>query len=715
MGLAVNYNRAVYRNEKTGYSRFYAATSEFPEYHNEHGYITCEGVIPALPKGTPIFVSGTIKTIDNEHTFACNKVEYISNRNTAMIFLSKGLVKGVGEKTAEKILSFTGDDIYAAFHHTDNSIDLISDDQYTELRNKIMLPVWSNGIFLYLNRFDGDYSVADKIVKKYGERGLYLLKRKPFTVGEASGLRFDICDAIYCDNGGEPYSKFRIEALAVRALEFFSNAGHTYVSFDQLANKCNSLTRRFSNEPIPEVLLKRACFNSERIIIEKVKKDFRIYLKTLYTAEQITANQVKRILSSKKKLNYNDSVIEQAEEELSVKFSGKQRDAFSFLADSGIKLLTGKPGTGKTTVIKGLISAYKKHHPRSSILLAAPTGRAAQRLSEGTGQQAFTIHKALDVKPFGEGFICKDSTDPLCFSLIIIDEVSMMDISMTAMLLSAVRNNTLVIFCGDIEQLPSVGAGNVFHDLIESKLFPVIRLDVNHRQREDSLIIDNALSVISGKKELKTDASFVIEEYDDVTEIKDRVLQIAKTKWHCDDIYACQMLSSTKKDKAGSVSLNAGFQSDVITDKSVKSIKVGDTKFFVGDKVMTTANKYADGYVNGDVGEIVDITPIGVSIKTPYNTVIVPKANLVDLTTAYALTTHKSQGSEYDTVIISLPAVPSQLLQRNLLYTAITRAKKEVYIIAQTGALTKAIETKNTSLRQTGLQNKLSEQHFEIR
>jgi exodeoxyribonuclease V alpha subunit len=528
-------------------------------------------------------------------------------------------------------------------------------------------------------------------------------------VGIPAGLKFNTCDLIFAHEGGAYYNENRLEWLVVKCLEQNENSGNTYAHIKNImfwVNKLSKLSPVF-NEEVPESLIVRACFNSKKIVCEQSSPEFRYYLKKTYYEEKSIVSHLQRIQSSKTPLCFNEKLIKAIEKKNGVTYAEKQKLAFELLKSTGIKVVTGGPGTGKTTTVNGLIQAYHKMYPNNTILLCAPTGRAAQRLSEATSKKAFTLHKALDIKPFGDNDIQSRTleSNPLEADFIIVDEMSMTDTSIFSILLGAIKSDTLVLLCGDTDQLPSVGAGNILHDIIASDFVEKVQLDVVYRQAKESGITENAIKVNSGNSDLVKKDDFSTYKLDSQKELSDKVCELVSCYYKKDDPFAVQVLSSTKQGDAGTVLLNRKLQMLCNENKTLTELEFN---LKCGDKVMLTRNNYDIGYVNGDIGIITNIDSDYITIDIKGLAVTkVPRKYMSDISLAYAITIHKSQGSEYDTVVIALPSEPRVMLKRNLLYTAITRAKKRVILVTEQGSVEYAVNTLDTELRQTSILEKL--------
>lgn len=371
-------------------------------------------------------------------------------------------------------------------------------------------------------------------------------------------------------------------------------------------------------------------------------------------------------------------------------------NVFSFLSSTGIKIITGGPGTGKSTVINGLIHAYQKLHPYSRIALMAPTGRAAQRMREITGLKAGTIHKTLNIKPRerNDSLFSASYIHDFPAGLIIIDEASMLDEQLSAVMFMCFKEDATVILVGDVDQLPSIGAGKVLEDLLKCKVDgePIERVSliVNHRQKGKATIIKNANLINSGDGNIETDDSFIYNVVNTDEELKECAISAFLFCYDSDNPFGVQILCPKNKGIAGVKGLNTEIQNSIHGDKSdVLSDK--DYKFKIGDKVMATVNNYESDYVNGDIGIIKSCDSLSFTVNFSGRTIKIDKAQKDDFQLAYATTIHKSQGSQYDTVIICLPKESDGMMYRNLLYTAITRAQKQVIIYSAEGNVEKAV------------------------
>ena len=700
----------------TGQTKFTIHTCACVESRNSRGTLLCHGISPIFSSGMPIKLEGEINHLVIGDEFRFTSISpYSDKKETTVKYLSGGAFPGIGEKIAEKIVKVTGPDIFSFIQQSDAKE--ILDEKIKGIKADSLIRILRDTsqqkiVMDYIRPFGGDYIHAANIAQKYPSDSIGTLKRNCYKVGIDAGLSFFICDSIAQSENYFAYDARRIEAIVSLSLSNIMSHGHTCTNIDTLYKEVQKIVKSSAfSDPIPKGLIACTAHKEKSLVID-ISDGITYYLSDMHRAEKDLAKEARRIQEHSYKLPYSDDVITEIETSEGVSYSAKQKDAFSFLKTTGIKILTGGPGTGKTTTINGLIRAYKKMNPDSEILLCAPTGRAAQKLFEATGIRAMTIHRALDVKPIGNEIQYKTLEDPLEQKFIIVDEVSMADTTVISMLLGAIQTDSLVIFCGDINQLPSVGPGSVLNDLIKSQRFETVTLDVIYRQAKGSSIVSNAISINKGNQAFVHDKHFQIITVNTEEDIQNEIIKLAKEKYVPDDIFALQILSSTKKGEAGTTSLNLALQNicnpiKITENNSV--IQYGSYKYSVGDKVMMTANNYKCRYFNGDMGVIRSIDSDKLFVEFNEEVIEIPKKNLCDMTLALAVTIHKSQGSEYQTVVVSLPANPSIMLQRNLLYTAVTRAKKNIIIIEQSGAIKKAINTLSNTERKTNLLARLKD------
>ena len=481
------------------------------------------------------------------------------------------------------------------------------------------------------------------------------------------------------------------------------SCGHTYANIEDIFNGRKYL----KNEVFPNTI------TNAMIVAHIAQKGIRndhdlIYFNSMFQAELNTAKQIQRLNFSGSPLPFNERFIDESETQTGLKYAPQQREAFSLLKKTGVGILTGGPGTGKSTVINGILMAYEKMKPGGVIRLCAPTGRAAQRITETTGREAVTIHRLLEYKPFGRGMdVQRNASNPIEADIIIVDESSMLDIELASLFFSAVGNGTLVILVGDINQLPSVGAGDVLHDLITSGVVPVVQLTTVYRQAETSPIIANARAINAGIDNLIQNEDFVINKYQNDADIADAIIEYMQNNYDSTDPFGIQVLVPSRVGKAGLTELNSRLQEVLNPGRS--GVQYGRTCYRENDKVIFTRNNYDAGYFNGDIGVVTEARngQLVIKFQGKDDTVVISKELLEDVMLAYAMTIHKSQGSEFDTVVLPVSLSYSKMLYRKLYYTAVTRSKKKLIVIGDINALKKSAENNSQDIRMTTIKDKI--------
>lgn len=686
------------RNLESGYTVFDVAT--------EHSTVmTCTGCIIPPRCSVKVEVEGTLKADRKYGTQLVNCVlrEIIMDNQDVIDYLTA--IPGVGDATAIAVRDSFGPAIMDILQRAEPVEDLVREARIPHPKAEAIVEyIKKNAVrselFGVIAKFGGEYITAEKIYSTYGIHSMEALLASPYLVGLAAGLPFKVCDAISISNGGNPMSADRIQAALETVLTVESSMGHTYLPRDEAIQKVRYLLSQADKQVALSSLLMSTVLarGGERLQYE----NNRVYLRYLYWQEVKTAYALARLCRTGIRTECDpNELCTYAEGVCGVTYATRQREIFKALQCGGVCVLTGGPGTGKTTVIKGFLAAYEKLFPGNTIKLCAPTGRAAQRMSEATGRPATTIHRLLEYRPYGDSMMCKNEADPINAHCIVVDESSMIAIDTAELLFSAIRSGTMVLLVGDINQLPSVGAGNVLADIIASKTVPVVALNKTQRQGAGSPIIENAKRICAGDPSLMETEDFTfISKVDDA--IPDTVVELYARYHDPDDPFKVQVLVPSRKNKVtGSEALSRAIQKRVNTQRP--ALWYGQTGYAIGDKVMTTQNNYNVGYMNGDVGLITRIDEESITVRFNDETLDIPASCLSDVSLAYASTVHKSQGSEYETAIVALPSEPANMLQRNILYTAVTRAKKRVIVVASDGSVTICINTERTTKRRTSL------------
>ncbi len=634
-------------------------------------------------------------------------------------YLGSGLIKGVGPVTARKIVDHFGLKTLDILDNSPEKIlevsgigpskaDLIGNAWVEQQQIKeVMLFLQGNGV---------SASLAVKIYKQYGEKSIQVVRETPYQLArDIFGVGFKTADLIARKMGLALDSPERIQTGLLYALGNLSNEGHCYATQEQLLADTVLLLDLPKEQCAAQI---EPLIVQEAIILDREV----LYLPPFFHAEKGVANKLLRMMNNTqdrlgafKRINWQlaFSVLDRNSE---IMLTDQQKLAVKTALTEKVSVLTGGPGTGKSTITGSIIQLLKEKH--ASVLLAAPTGRAAKRLSETTGLQAKTIHRLLEYTPSERTNFVRDRENPLDADLIIIDETSMVDILLMNHLLNAVEVGSHILFVGDMDQLPSVGPGNVLRDLIESQVIPVIRLDTIFRQAEDSFIIVNAHRINNGDMPLfsKESTDFFLFPETDALKAADWVIDLVnqrvQNKFGFDPLRDIQVLTPMHRGACGVSELNERIQAVLNPEDPRKAeVRHGARVFRVGDRVMQIRNDYERQIFNGDLGVIASIDAENHIISVNFDERLVPceTLQLEELVHAYAISIHKSQGSEFPVVIIPLLMQHYMMLQRNLLYTAVTRARKLVVMVGDKKSIGMAVRNNKIALRNTFLKERLHE------
>lgn len=696
------YDKTIFRNTKTGKTYFTFNTKDI-----RPSKIKCVGICQVYSTDMPLKLKGELKNDGKFYFTECYPC--VNSKDRLISFLSGKNFNGIGEKTAEKIYEFVGGDIFA-FAFKSNAEEKLAREFNNkiakEIITKIKLLEGSNQIYKYIEPFGGNMYNAIKIADS---SNLEKFCADVYNIGRPAGLSFGCCDSIAKSLSYSPYDSRRINGLLDEVIEVIMSAGHAYSNIQDITRMINNICKSsaYTDTFCAPYVATYASSHPKYKIVEE-SGEIKYYSLFMYKTEISVANKVLALSQNSSTLPFDEKIIEEMEKSYGIKYADAQKASFSMLKTTGIKILTGGPGTGKSTVIRGFIDAIKKMYPSETPLLCAPTGRAAQRLKEITGEDSFTIHKALNIVPYDNGYI---SSQPINTKFIIIDEASMIDIVILDILLKAVPPTSFILFCGDANQLSSVGPGNILHDMINSKKIEVTALDVVFRQKKESLINYHAHEIIAGNASIKSGKDFHFFSFETEEEMQEKIKEITREKYDESNLFSLQVLSSVKNGPTGVRTLNRHLQ-PICNSHAGKEVSAV-YRFKVCDKIIMTKNNYEEGYLNGDIGIIKEIKDNSIVILLgDGNMIEIKRENFEDVSPAYAMTVHKSQGSEFDTVIVVLAEEPSCMLQKNLLYTAITRAKQEVFIISQKDAYEKAVKNIKRIERNTALKEKIEREEF---
>lgn len=634
-------------------------------------------------------------------------------------FLASGAINGIGPAMAKKIVAEFGEKTLEVIAKSPNEllkIPGIGKKTAEKISTSYLEQSELTEIMVWLENHGISNTYAGKIFAKYGSFAIDIMEKDIYRLfQDIEGIGFLTADKLAFNLGIQREDKRRIISGIDYALMQLCNNGHCCIPEMALVDKTAKILQ-VNNQIIFTILKER--IDNGSLNTEVVGGETLIYPPYLYYAEKKVAMRLLQLQQATEPLSEDNLslFIKVWEKDNQIQLAQKQKEAIKACLHHGVLVLTGGPGTGKTTVIKGILSILKAQGLK--IRLAAPTGRAAKRLSETTGQKALTIHRLLEANNLAQddnlqlGF-SKDINDQLDADVIILDEVSMVDIVLMHHFLNAVPDGCRIILVGDTDQLPAVGPGSVLKDIIRSQKIPAIRLDEIFRQAQTSMIIQNAHIINAGRLPdiRKQYSDFVFYELNDDTSITQKILDLCtKDLPHegFDVLKDVQVLSPMHRFLCGVENLNLMLQEQLNSKKNQDELKYSSQTFRVGDKVMHIRNNYQKNVFNGDIGFIQDINNEKLTVDYFDHIVTYEKNELNELTLAYASSVHKSQGSEYKVVIIPLSTSHYIMLQRNLLYTAITRAKQKVIIIGSKKALMTAIQSNRTQKRYTLLAERLA-------
>lgn len=627
-------------------------------------------------------------------------------------YLGSGLIKGVGPATASRIVEHFGEKTLEIIEQNPERLSEV--EGIAEKRIQIIKKSWQEQkeikrVMLFLQSYQVTTGYAVKIFKQYGTRAIEKLKENPYClVDDIFGIGFKIADKIAQNLGIISDSPARIRAGIKYCLNEKAGQGHCFVYQDDLLIMTGELLG--VNEKLVERELALLNHNKEIIIQNK-----QVWLPIYFNAEKEISQKIISLIRSPQQLTQLniDQKIGQLEKKYKINFAQEQKQAIKEVMLHRVLILTGGPGTGKTTTTIGLIELFEELGLK--VVLAAPTGRAAKKLSEATRRPARTIHRLLVYNPREKRFT-KNEENPIRADAVILDEVSMIDVLLMHCLLKAITEDTFLILIGDIDQLPSVGPGNLLKDFIDSEVIPVIRLTHIFRQKEKSLIVLNAHRVNQGQFPIlnsKQERDFFFLKEENPEKAAQKIIQLCTYRlprsYGFDPMRDIQVLTPMYKGAVGADQLNDLLRNAL--NPTGKSVKYGHQQYRINDKVMQVRNNYDKEVFNGDIGNIKEIDYEEQMVKILFYRRVVEYdfSELNELVLAYAITVHKSQGSEYSVVVIPLLTQHFLLLQRNLLYTAITRAKRLVIIVGTSKALWIAIKNNKTIQRNTFLKERLQE------
>ncbi|HGM3507662.1 TPA: ATP-dependent RecD-like DNA helicase [Clostridioides difficile] len=718
----------VFKNEDNGYTIAHLV--------NESDEIVVVGCMPTLAIGESIEVEG--KWVNHKiygTQFEVNSFMPVtpSSLEGIYVYLSSGMIHGIGEKMAKRIIDKFGVDTLNVIQNSPEKLQEVegigskkvkqivkSYEEDRELRN----------IIIELSPFGITPNYCLKIYKKYKSSAIEIINKNPYQLAEdIRGIGFKVADSIANKIGIDKNSKDRVCQGILYTLNKSLSNGHTYLPEHVLIQDSEKLLE-LNGEIIKECIM--MLVYNQKIHIERVNNENLIYLMPYYLAENGVCSQIVKLSQYEfEDLKIDiDSEINSLEEDKKIKLAEKQILAVKESINSGVLIITGGPGTGKTTTINAIIDIFENNG--KNVTLAAPTGRAAKRMSETSDKEAKTIHRLLEMGFSTDDDLTffKDEEDPINSDVIIVDEVSMVDIILMYNLLRAIKLGTRVILVGDSDQLPSVGAGNVLKDMIDSNIINVVKLNEIFRQAQESMIIVNAHKINNGEPlYLNTkgkDFFFIRKSTNE--EILNEIIGLVNERlpkfYKVDKLKDIQVLSSMRKGELGVTNLNIELQKYLNKKEKFKVEESFSKRLFrVGDKVMQVKNNYTkkwetedqkesgEGIYNGDIGYVYHIDKDKKTIYVLFDqTKIVSYLydELDEIDHSFCTTIHKSQGSEFPVVVLPITWAPPMLLSRNLLYTAVTRAKKLVVLVGDVKYLEYMIKNNRVNQRYSNLGYKLN-------
>ena len=720
----------IFQNEDNGYTVLRLVTADGEA-------VTVVGTIPCAAPGEDMIVTGQwVNHPTHGEQFQAHRAErYLPTTEPEILnYLSSGVMKGIGPATAARLVERFGEDTLAVLEEEPDrlaEVKGITPRRAKEITECFRAQTGMRRLLDFLSQNDLPLILALQLFRRYGTKALERVRENPYLlVDEAYGIDFGIVDEIALSMGMAGDSGRRIEAAVLFELSYNLNNGHVFLPRDKLTAAAAQLI-----DCPPDLVAAALDGLIERggVRWDRVARLDACYLPRLYEAETYVTGKLRQMLDSRgERPDYIasrvDRILEQIEAEQGLSYAPAQRRAVELAAKEGIILLTGGPGTGKTTSVRGIVALLDR--VGCTTMLMAPTGRAAKRLGELCGREAQTIHRALGMtwkEETGEVTFQKNEKEPLKAEAVIVDEMSMVDLPLMSALLSALRPDCRLVMVGDPDQLPSVGPGNVFGDLIRSGRVATVRLTEIFRQAQASAIVRAAHTINQGQlPELRNraDSDFFFMRRRDPESLVALVVELCRKRLPENmgiPAGQIQVLCPTRKGPWGTWALNQALQAALNPPAADKrQILWGEMMFRTGDRVMQIRNNYdvlwvredgetGSGIFNGDVGVVEDIDPSGelLTISFDGRTATYTAEMLMELELAYAVTVHKSQGSEYQAVILAaLPAAPA-LMVRGVLYTGVTRARELLIVVGDDTALSRMAANDRQQRRYSGLRWRL--------
>lgn len=710
--------RILFSNEENGYTVAKLKVKGRPDL------VTVVGTMPAPLVGQVVTAKGEW----TQHPRFGNQFKMSSCQCTVPAsnagiekYLASGLIKGIGPVMAKRIVKRFGSETLSVIEEEPERLTEV--EGVGDKRIEMIKKAWQEQreireVMVFLQGYGVSSTFATKIFRTYGRDSIQIVRDNPYRLAtDIFGIGFLTADKIAQKIGFPKESQFRIQAGLLYVLQQFSEEGHVYCPYQTFVSKCAEI---LEVDKVSVVHALQTCKSEKQIVIEDLEhegeKESAVYLSKYHFSETSIAGKLKRLIRSPKSIRPIDSekALDWVRKTYNIHLAESQQQAVKAAIENKVVVITGGPGTGKSFLINAVLKIISRL--RTKIFLAAPTGRAAKRMNEVTGYEAKTIHRLLEFD-FQKGGFKKDEEHPLNCDLLVLDEMSMVDTILMHHLLKAVRLDTTIILVGDVNQLPSVGPGNVLKDIIASGAVPVVELNEIFRQAKQSSIVVNAHLINQGmfprlkpRPEKLDDFYFIVEE--DPSNVLERIKYLIRDRipkrFNFDPIEHVQVISPMNKGIVGVSNLNKELQKEL--NPSGAEVIRGGRLFRINDKVMQIKNNYEKEVFNGDIGKIIGVDTELQEVKISFEgvNVVYEYSDLDELVSAYAVSIHKSQGSDYPVVIIPILTQHYIMLQRNLIYTGITRGKRLVVLIGTKKALAIAVKNAKIKHRFTSLEQRLS-------
>jgi exodeoxyribonuclease V alpha subunit len=694
------------------------------------------GMFPSTPLGARIRVRGQIE-VDRKHGEQLRVESLIELLPDTLVglekYLASGIIKGVGPKLAQRIVGAFGLDSLRVLD--DEPERLRSVEGLGDKRRAALASAWrqqraTRDVMVFLQSHGASLALAMRIVRRYGSSAMNVVARDPYRLAfDVHGVGFKTADRIASSVGFAPGSPERMRAGVLQVLHDVSEAGHVWTAHDEVTARAAQMLGLQADEDEVQKCLAgavNALVLAGRAVVEPIEAERAVFAAEMHAAEVRLARRLAEIARARPRpLDGVAAAVRAFEAQTRMELAPEQKQAVEQAACQQVLVVTGGPGVGKTTIVRAILAVLARAHVE--VRLAAPTGRAAKRMSEATGAEATTLHRLLDFEPKTATFK-RDRNRPIDAGAVVVDEASMLDLPTADALAQAIAPGTRLLLVGDVDQLPSVGAGAVLRDVIASGAVPCTRLRRIFRQAARSLIVVNAHRINDGEPPIAapagSDADFFIVERRDPERARATVLELVTSRipdrFGLDPMRDIQVLTPMNRGAAGAIALNDALQAalnppradSAASDAGVgRALVRGAHVYRVGDKVMQLRNDYEKNVFNGDVGLVASIDPEenAMTVRFDEREVAFDASELEYLVLAYACTVHKSQGSEYPAVVVPLLTTHFVMLSKNLLYTAVTRGKRLVVLVCDPRAVEIALSDRRKSDRRTRLATRLAE------